>query len=53
MDDAHTPTTEPTDFVFTVKITVRATQGETEDEVFRWLMNCVADIPDVVDSQEA
>lgn len=49
--DAHTPTTEPTDFVFDLKIAVQATQGETEDEMYRWLVSRVCDIPDVQDVQ--
>lgn len=47
MGDAHTPTTEPTDFVFDFKITVRATEGETEDEVYRWLVSRLCEIRDV------
>ena len=49
MADEHEPTTEPTDFVFDLKITVRATEGETEDEVYRWLVSRVCEIPDVQD----
>jgi len=47
-----TPVKEPTDFVFDLRITIRAHQDETEDQIYHWLLNRISDIPDVQEAFE-
>ena len=43
---------EAVDYQFTFKIDVRARKGESEEEVYHWIQNKIADIPDVVEVYE-
>lgn len=43
---------ESVDYTFDLRFELRCTQGETEEEAVRWLLNRCADIPDVLEVYE-